>query len=106
MSRPSKNGGLFQALQDMYENPILQKLAVRKRRTEEILAVIKDLPLNVVDSEPDWKWCINVSGPELDQEMAFNMAASKIETMLNITPLELRTMTKDDIATYWFKTGN
>ena len=105
MSRPSKNGGPFQAVMNMYENPVLQKLAV-KRRTEEILTVLKDLPLNVVDSEPDWKWCINVSGPELDQEMAFNMAASKIETMLNIMPLELCTMTKDDITTYWFKTGN
>ena len=118
MSRPSKNGGPFQALQNMHvfdpmtgkplptANPVLLKIALRKNRCNELLKAIINLPLITIDSEPEWKNCINVSGPDLDQEMAFNILAQKLETKLNIMPLALRTMNKDGITIYWVKTGN
>ena len=106
----------LEALQDMYlfdpmtgkplpkANPTLLKIALRKNRCDDRLEAIKVLPLNKVKLIPTWRKCINVSGPDLDQDMAFDILAQKLEYD-NKWPLELCTMIKDGITTYWIRTG-
>lgn len=86
-------------------NPKLLELALRKNRCDDRLEHIKALPLNEVKIEPThWKKCINVSGPDLDQDMAFNILAQKLEYNKQ-WPLELCAMKKDGIRIYWVRTG-
>lgn len=109
--------GPFEALQNIYlfdpmtgkplpnANPVLLKLAQRKNRVEDRLEHIKNLDLNNVKIEPiHWKKCINISGPDLDQEMAFDMLAQKLEYD-NKWPLELCKLEKDGMITFYIRTG-